>query len=350
VGFAIALATSACASVPISIRGEIEHPVTHDGWALTVEHFAPAPGSTARKRPVVICHGILSNRHFFELEGDDSLTMVLARAGFDVWLVDMRGRPDAGAPGWFFGKHTYDYDVDTFAREDMDAMISYVLAKTRAHDVAWVGHSLGGMIAYARMGAMGESRVGALVTIGSPGMFGPASRNSLRFYEASGAIGLLPAFPAQGPAWIDAKLGLSLAPPILTDTIFQTENIPPATFRAMEQLAVNDASNGELRQLVRGIRSGEFTSADGRVSYTQGLSAIHAPTLVIVGRGDEITDPLVGRSVWERLGSSDKELLVAGKAEGFSTDFGHVDLLAGPKAHREIFPRIVAWLEEHDGK
>ncbi len=345
----IALATTACASLPVSIHGEVAHPVTRDGWALTVEHFAPAPGTKARKRPVVLCHGILSNRRFFELEGEGSLPIVLARDGFDVWLVDLRGRPDAGAPGWFFGEHTYDYDVDSFAREDMNALLTYVLEKTGAHDVAWVGHSLGGMIAYARMGAMGESRVGALVTVGSPGFFAPASRNLLRFYGISPALGLLPALPAQAPAWVDAKVRLSLAPSVLTDTILTSENIPPATYDALEELAVNDASNAELRQLLRGIRRGEFVSADGRVSYTQTLAAIRTPSLVIVGRGDEVTDPLVGRGVYERLGSSDKELVVAGRAEGFSTDFGHVDLLVGSAARREIFPRIVRWLEAHDG-
>jgi pimeloyl-ACP methyl ester carboxylesterase len=346
---ALALATTACGSMTVSVHGDVAHPVTRDGWALTVEHFAPAPGSTARKRPVILCHGILSNRRFFELEGEGSLPLVLARDGFDVWLVDVRGRPDAGAPGWFFGAHTYDYDVDSFVREDMDALLAYVVAKTGAHDVAWVGHSLGGMIAYARLGAMGEPRIGALVTVGSPGFFAPASRNLLRFYELSSALGLLPALAAQAPAWIDGKLGLSLAPSVLTDTILQSESMPPATYRALEELAVNDASTSELRQLLRGIRRGEFVSADGHVSYTQTLSAIRTPALVIVGRGDEVTDPLVGRGVFERLGSSDKELVVAGRAEGFSTDFGHVDLLVGPAAQREIFPRIVRWLEAHDG-
>ncbi|MGO9711645.1 MAG: alpha/beta fold hydrolase [Polyangiaceae bacterium] len=347
---ALALATAACAPTTASIHGEIAHPVTKDGWPLTVEHFARAPGTVARARPVILCHGVVSNRHFFEAEGNASLPIVLTREGFDVWLVDMRGRSDAGAPGWYFGHHTYSYDIDDFVREDMDALLGYVLAQTGAHDVAWVGHSLGGMIAYARLGTTGEPRIGALVTVGSPGFFAPVSQHLLRFYELSPALAFLPLLPAQPLAALDGMLGLPLAPSLLKDTIFIPESIPDRAYRALEETGVSNASKPELRQFLRGLRSGEFVSRDGRVSYTEGLSTIRTPALVIVGRGDELADPLVGRGVFEQLASTDKELVIAGRGEGFSTDFGHVDLLVGPAARREIHPRIVGWLKEHDGK
>jgi pimeloyl-ACP methyl ester carboxylesterase len=346
----VALGASAgCAPVASSIHGDIVHPVTRDGWPLTIEHFAPAAGTVARRRPIILCHGVISNRRFFEVEGDASLPMVLAREGFDVWLVDMRGRADAGAPGWYFGHRTYDYDIDDFVREDMDTMITHVLAQTGAHDVAWVGHSLGGMIAYARLGTIGDPRIGALVTVGSPGFFAPLSHHLLRFYELSTALPLLPVLPTEALAGLDGALGLPLAPALLSDTIFTPDSIPPSTYRALEETGVSDAAKPELRQFLRGLRAGEFVSADGRVSYTEALSAIHTPSLVIVGRADELADPLVGRGVFDRLASTDKELVVAGRGEGFAIDYGHVDLLVGPAARREIHPRIVAWLKRHDG-
>ena len=80
-------ACAGCATPALALHGAIAHPVAADGWPLTVEHFTPAPGSFPRKRPVVLCHGILANRHFFELEGDDSLPAVLARDGFDLTVV-----------------------------------------------------------------------------------------------------------------------------------------------------------------------------------------------------------------------------------------------------------------------
>jgi polyhydroxyalkanoate synthase len=349
VALVLGLSAVACGPPALAFHGEVAHPVTSDGWLLTVEHVPPAPGTTRHARPVILCHGVLSNHRFFEVEGEESLAAVLSREGFDVWLVDMRGRSDAGAPGWYFGHHTYDYDIDNFIHEDMDALLGYVVAQTGARDVAWVGHSLGGMIAYARLGTTGDPRIGALVTVGSPGFFPPLSRHMLRFYELRGALDLVPVLPAEPLARLDGELALPIAPGILEDTIFVRKSIPPETYRLLEKAAVSNAAKPEMKQFLRGVRVNEFVSRDGSVSYTAGLSAIRTPTLVVVGRVDELADPLVGREVFERLASSDKELVVAGRGEGFSTDFGHVDLLIGGPAHREIFPRIVSWLKGHDG-
>jgi len=343
---AMALATASCAAPELGVHGDLAHPVTRDGWHLTVEHFAPAPGTRPHPRPVVICHGVLANRRFFELEGDASLPIVLSRAGFDVWLMDLRGRPGTSAPD---GTSLHDYDIDDLVRFDVDTVLSYVLAETHAKDVAWVGHSLGGMVAYARLGALHETRIGALVTVGSPGVFAPASRAVLRGIEAEGALALLPGVPVETFASIDGHVGIALAPSSLNDLIFTRENMPASTFARMEEVAVADASKRELRQFSRSVRAGEFVSADGTVSYSRALGAIAVPSLVIVGRADELADPLVGRDVFDRLASTDKELVVAGRAAGMDADFGHVDLLVGPPARRDVFPRIVAWLARHDG-
>jgi pimeloyl-ACP methyl ester carboxylesterase len=343
---ASSIACASCAIPAIAIHGDVAHPITSDGWHLTVEHFAPATGATPHPRPVIVCHGVLANRRFFELEGEGSLPVVLSRAGFDVWLVDLRGRPGTSARA---GTSVHDYDIDDLVRFDVDALLSYVLAETHAKDVAWVGHSLGGMVAYGRLGALHESRIGALVTVGSPGIFAPASLSVLRGVLAEGALSILPSVPVETLASIDGHIGLSLAPSTLNDTIFKRENMPPETYRLIEDVGVSDGSKRELRQFARSVRAGEFVSADGSVSYSRALDRIVVPSLVIVGRADELADPLVGRAVFERLGSQDKELVVAGRAEGFEVDFGHVDLMVGSPARREVFPRIVAWLARHDG-
>jgi polyhydroxyalkanoate synthase len=343
---AFALGAASCATPELGCHGEVAHPVTRDGWQLTVEHFAPAPGAPRHPRPVLLCHGVLANRRFFTLEGEESLPVVMAHAGFDVWLVDLRGRPGTKAAD---GSGLHDYDLDDLVKYDVDALLSYVLAQTHAKDVAWVGHSLGGMVAYARLGTVGDPRIGALVTVGSPGVFAPASRSVLRGIVAEGALSVIPTVPVEMLASIDGHIGLSLAPGSLTDAILTRENMPPETYAHLEESGVSDGSKRELRQFSRGVRAGEFVSADGATSYSKNLVNITVPALVMVGRSDELADPLVGRTVYERLGSTDKEFVVAGRAEGFAADFGHVDLLIGPPARRDVFPRIVHWLERHDG-
>src|SRR6478736_6475086 len=96
-----------CGPSAIKLPGEVQQPVTADGWALTVEHFPPAKGTPKRPRPVLICHGILANRAYFKIDEEQSVVAQLTRQGYDVWLLDLRGRRDAGSPGYVFGEHRY---------------------------------------------------------------------------------------------------------------------------------------------------------------------------------------------------------------------------------------------------
>src|SRR5262249_26087016 len=138
-----------------------------------------------------------------------------------------------------------------------------------------------------------------------------------------------------------------------TPTIFLDVMWYPGNFRHGEEykLARYTATNlakPETRQLLLSTRRGEFVSSDGLVSYTQGLGGVTVPALVVGGRRDERADPMVIRATFDRLGSADKELLIVGRASGFSEDYGHTDLVVGEPAAREVFPRILDWLVRHE--
>lgn len=96
------------------------------------------------------------------------MVSLLQKQGFDIYLLELRGRNLAGAPGLWFGEHIYDYTFDDYVREDMDAAIADVLELSKADKVNWMGHSIGGMVAYARLGSYDEDRIANLVTFGSP--------------------------------------------------------------------------------------------------------------------------------------------------------------------------------------
>lgn len=40
--------------------------------------------------------------------------------------------------------------------------------------------------------------------------------------------------------------------------------------------------------------------------------------------------------------------MVASRDEGFDSDYGHIDLVLGKDARREIYPHVSAWLERED--
>lgn len=346
----LALTLTACASHPIHLAGEIAHPKTDDGWPLTLEHLPPADGAPRRSEPVILCHGFLANRTYFKLNEEHSLAAMLQAAGYDVWLLDLRGRDAAGAPSYYFGERTYSYAIDDFIKRDVDTAISHVLKMTGAKHVTWIGHSMGGMIAYARIGSLGEDRIAHLVTIGSPGVLPHAGRTLLQMYSMSGGLAVLAVVPVAPFAHLKVATGLPFTPQALIDMLWYPGNVEPEIEEQVLRHTATNLSKGEARQFLRAFQDGEFVSKDGEIDYSKNLVNVRVPVLLVAGRRDNLGDPASIRAAYERLGSEDKTLIMAERSRGYSEDYGHTDLLVGKRAHREIHPRIVAWLAAHDGR
>lgn len=63
--------------------------ITDDGWRLGVRHYAPDQPDP-NKYPVVLCHGLGLNGTFWTIT-EDHLPKQLNAAGYEVFVVDMRG-------------------------------------------------------------------------------------------------------------------------------------------------------------------------------------------------------------------------------------------------------------------
>ncbi|HYG70384.1 MAG TPA: alpha/beta fold hydrolase, partial [Anaeromyxobacteraceae bacterium] len=135
---------------------------TRDGWRIAVAHRRPR--GPARRPPVVLCHGIAVNRQTLDFGIERySLAAFLARAGFDCFAIDLRGhgdskRPRGGARRW---------NLDTYLRQDVPAVLDLVRERTGASQVLWVGHSQGALLGMAAC-ALYPDRVKALVQLAGP--------------------------------------------------------------------------------------------------------------------------------------------------------------------------------------
>jgi polyhydroxyalkanoate synthase len=70
------------------------------------------------------------------------------------------------------------------------------------------------------------------------------------------------------------------------------------------------------------------------------LSAIGCPVLNVAASRDQIAPRATTRIVTERVGSSDaSEILIEG---------GHVGIVVGRSASQNLWPRVGAWLSDHD--
>src|SRR5262245_57629201 len=90
---------------------EIHHAATADGWLLALYRYRPK-NPLPRREPVLLCHGMLSNRFNVDLDEEVSLARHLRQAGFDAWVMELRGHGRSvrreGRPGGF------DWSLDDY--------------------------------------------------------------------------------------------------------------------------------------------------------------------------------------------------------------------------------------------
>lgn len=298
--------------------------------------------------PVILCHGLGANRFnmdFFDdgVSGDRmSLARTLARAGFDVWVLETRGHGRATVPAGA------DWTLDDEVQQDVATAIETVLDLTAAEKVLWVGHSWGGILQYFffAMAHPLTSRVAGVVAIGSPGTI--SHQPYLKLLRGPGWL-LANLFRTPLPVRRLAKLGvpisawLNLFPKIVLSRIAPLDD--PLLRRLFASLA-EDIPPGILRLMLSWVRSGGLHSKDG-TPLEDGLENLVVPTLLVAGSADTLAPPDAVKFVADRVGSEDVQYVVMGKERGCDVEYGHGGLLLGRQAPDEVFPVVERWLVRH---
>lgn len=325
----LACAPSDLAEVPCPLATD-QLIATADGATIALHHH---PG----KGPVVLLvHGVSSNARFWDLDADHSLAAWLVKNGFDPWLLDLRGHGNArkdpdGAPqitGW---------TVDDYGVHDVAAAVDYIRAVTQAPQVAYVGHSMGGMVGAIYVASGGGPKLSSMVMVGSPATF---DRKAPLIELARGAM-------AAGGAslfWVETGLAgeaaAALGPAVpgqLQRRLYNTEHLRPATERSMLRHIASPMSRQEMQHFARMLRDERFESADGTTDWTEAFHATGFPALAIAGGADQVGRPEFVRPWSSGLGSSYVEL----------PGYGHLDLGLGEDAELDVFPTIAEWLRAH---
>lgn len=384
----------------------IEHVSTTDGARIACKRL-PSSGP-----PIVLLHGIAVNADVWdcpEIRGDNfvfrSLPTLLAEAGYDIWLVNLRGH---GAPHMLSAPAAgqIDWCVDHFVLYDLPAVIEHVRRGT-GRGPFLIGSSMGAMtIAGCLQGATlvgyGESQaivadeacarrrqadVAGCVLVEFPA----ALRWPRSFYGESGSASWSELLrELQNPdagsnypfelmarwPWLETLLSVSGAvrldwlrprggPPsdIAASPDFATRVKAAAMrwyserFKAAENFQIETFTNGllraadhmqagVLRQMGKCVRGGSFVSALGAPDhvYSDHYDMIACPTLVIVGGRDRIASAEVTRELFfDRIRSSDR-------AFKLYESIAHGEFEYAPIASETVYPEILAWLAARTGQ
>ncbi|HJK91202.1 MAG TPA: alpha/beta fold hydrolase [Polyangiaceae bacterium LLY-WYZ-15_(1-7)] len=311
-----------------------------DGGRFVLRRLLSPERVDVTRPPVLLVHGVAANHRNLDAHPQVSLARMLGERGRDVWLLTLR----SGLPRRERRKVRVRFDA--MARHDVPEAIAAVLERTGAGRLDYVGFSMGGMLLYAALGsaALDQGRLRRAVIIGSPArVLSPLP--GLRFL-ARLPRWLVPTFPLRLAARSYAFAADWLRTPWHA-LVYNHEHLAPGHAPAALVNVIEDVPASLNADLAEQLVHGEVRAGGERV--IDRLAEVEVPALFLAGAADRIAPPEAveaGFEVWGAEQDTPKRFEVIGKAQGASGDYGHGDLAVGQTAREEVFPRVVAFLDE----
>ncbi|KAG2382775.1 hypothetical protein C9374_004742 [Naegleria lovaniensis] len=139
---------------------------TEDGFILSVQRIPHGRSATskmipqAQRRVVFLQHGFLDcSSTWVNNLPYQSLGFILADAGYDVWLGNVRGNEYSNRNIHYTNKDKqfWQFSWDEMAAYDLPAMVNYALRVSGQQKLAYVGHSQGTTMAFECFTSMADS-------------------------------------------------------------------------------------------------------------------------------------------------------------------------------------------------
>ena len=324
----------------VKYKKKVYYTRTQDGWKIALHRYA---GDS--RYPVLMVHGLASNYTNFDFPMEElNLARYLNRKGFDCWIVDLRGsglskKSSLRPQKWLF---------DHYVFQDLPAAVDKVLKITKADKLHWVGHSLGGVLAFPFFQHYKRKNIiRSLITVATPMTTHSKPGYFKYLYPLDGFIKLLPSVPYRALSKIAA---LFHRPLLKMDdhVLFARANMTEEIIKQVLNHSVESIPSSLIIQIHDWLRHNRFASYDGKLDYLANLSDIELPILMVVGSIDSFTPEADLRLAFRKMPNANMTLKVFGKNKGHQSDYGHIDLILGKNAPKEVFPELSRWLKRYD--
>lgn len=311
---------SSSANFPVSLlKADVIGDLTDDVYLLkhgrdedpsvqvALSHVGIYGQSSKGRQPVVLVHGSFTNRGFWLSSQGIGLARHLVEAGFDVWLMEMRGH------GLSPRNQAYrDNTLEHYATTDVPAINEFVIEKTGLKPI-WLGHSMGGVLISTAIsaGSLPEIQVAGIALLGTQVV-------RRRWYLQ------IPMVTSLGKLWFsfNAEMDgrkLKIGP----------ENEPA----------------GIAKEYLRWLGlMGRWRLKQNKTPLLAKWQGLDVPVLAMVGKNDQSDPAKYCQRFYDLCGSENKEFKLLAKEQGFSRDFGHVDMVVSKAAAEEVWPQLSNWL------
>ena len=276
---------------------------------VALSHIGIYGQSSKGRQPIVLVHGSFTNRGFWLSSQGIGLARYLVESGFDVWLMEMRGH------GLSPRNQAYkDNSLEHYALSDVPAINKFVIEKTGLKPV-WMGHSMGGVLISTAIaaGTLPEIEVAAIALLGTQIV-------RRRWYLQ------VPFVTSLGKLWFTFK--------------------PEMDGRKLKIGPENEPS-GIAKEYLRWLGLlGRWRLKHNKTPLLAKWQGVTIPVLAMVGKNDQSDPAKDCQRFYELCGSDDKVFKLLAKDEGFSRDFGHIDMIVSKDAAKEVWPELSGWLAE----
>jgi polyhydroxyalkanoate synthase len=293
--------------------------------------------------PILMVYALINRPYVLDLMPGNSLVEYLTDGGFDVYLLDW------GVPG----DEDEDLSFDDYVLDYLRLATRKVLRASGAEGYTLFGYCMGGTMATMHAALFPDEPLANLVLLTTPIDFAP---------EKTGLLGLWTDEKRLDPDLVVESFGnvpsevienaMRMLKPVsnyvgtyatMWDCILDEK--PMDTWKAMNKW-ISDGTpfpGAAFKQWIRDfyqlnkLIKGEIRLREHRVD----LAEITCPLLNVAAERDHICPLPQAEPTTDLVSSEDKEFLVL--------DAGHVGLMTGRGAKKDLWPKVASWLGERSG-
>jgi len=304
----------------------------HVPLAMIRKRLARNAGGT--KGVVLLVHGFGQNRYAWHLPSR-SLANYLAKCGFDVFNLDLRGHGRSRHFGSRRSKSVSDY-----VEEDLPNAVEEIRAIAGDRPIFLVGHSLGGLVSYAAAPGL-DGAIGGLASFGSPYHFGRGSTSLTAIATFIRLVNVLRLKP--NPPMPLKPVGLTMMAfrQIAESPLYPVPwrgwhkgSMEPHVLQEHLRMAFDRAGLAELAELFDWAAQKKFGGRER--DYGERFEKLDLPLLVVAGTHDDLAPPEGVQPAFAASRSSDKTYR--------ALPLGHIDLLVGREAPKTAWPMLGNWI------